>query len=155
MAKKRRKRRRTTSRSHEELLSKLREQAPMDQQEAPLQPEESQEMSGVIEEFMESFTEASETYKGQRVLLMFACMAWNLSMFPDDAMEPEIEKVVNRMSDSGVNGEGVRRVLEEMIKRKRKHFAHDTRPIKDYKLTETEDGFHISATSFVGIGEYL
>ncbi|MFC1714251.1 hypothetical protein ACFL6S_11310 [Candidatus Poribacteria bacterium] len=143
-----RKRQRPSSKSHRELLSKLEEQSIIKRQETSDPPDSNEAMSEVIMEFIKPFMEYADTYKRVRILLIFACLAWNASMLPDDRAEAELEEMLNDPSFSELHGEGVRELLEGLIERRREHFAHHTRPIADYKLTDTEDGITLSITPF-------
>ncbi len=150
---KRRKRQRPSSKSHRELLSKLARQGALKQQEVPDPPDSNEDMSAVMAEFIEPFIEHADTYKKVRMLLMFACLAWNASMLSDDTAEAELEEMLNDPSFSELRGEKVRELLEGLIERRREHFAHYTRPIVDYKLTDTEDGITLSITPFPDFGK--
>lgn len=106
-------------------------------------------MSEVIIEFLEPYQEHATTYEAQQKLTMIGLIAWNASLLPEDEAPAMIDnsiKVLPRAVREEMIG-----IIEEMMERKKKHFAKFTRPVVDYHLTDDGDEWHLSVASLATI----
>ncbi len=107
-------------------------------------------MSEVLIEFIDPVIEDSETYDERLTLLKIAVMAWNMSLLPENARQEMIEEFVTDLQDPLDPDEifvtAMQNIFEMLIERKLALYANDERIIEDFKLTEHEAGFHISAS---------
>jgi hypothetical protein len=105
-------------------------------------------MSAVVWDFIDPYMEYATTYEALGKLIALAILAWNASMLPDDKAKAMVERVVDSQPLSKFDREMMIGTVEDLIERKKKHFAHYTADILDYKLTETEDEFRLAVVSF-------
>jgi len=152
VAKRKRKRRRRPPplpKAHGEFVSRLEEKGLLKGRKLLYEPEGHEKMSAVVWDFMEPYMEYATTYEALGKLIVLALLAWNASILPDDEAKAAVERVVDSQPLSKSDHEMMIDVVEDMMERKKKHFAHYTTAILDYELTETEDEFHLSVVSFV------
>lgn len=103
-------------------------------------------MSEVIIEFLEPYQEHATTYEAQKKLTTVGLIAWNASLLSEDKAQAMIDNIIEaqpRAVREEMNG-----VIEEMMERKKKHFAEYTRPVIDYHLADDGDEWHLSVASF-------
>jgi len=61
--------------------------------------------------------------------------------------------MITKVMDKGIPGEdaelkaSLRKVIDEMVARKKAHFAEYKRDIVDFELTGTGDGYHLTVAS--------
>jgi len=103
-------------------------------------------MSEVIIEFLEPYQEHATTYEAQQKLTTVGLIAWNASLLPKDKAQAMIDNSIKALPR--VVREDMIGVIEEMMERKKKHFAEFTRPVIDYHLTDDGDEWHLSVASF-------
>lgn len=147
--KSRKKKRKTLPKVHREFVSRLEEKGLLKGRKLLYQPEGYDKMSAVVWDFIEPYREYAPTYEALGKLIVLAILAWNASMLPDDKAKAMVEKVVDSQPLSQSDHDMMIDVVEDLIERRKKHFAHYTADILDYKLTETEDEFRLSVVSFV------
>jgi len=147
--KKKRKTRRPPPKVHREFASRLEEKGLLKGRKLLYQPEGYDKMSAVVWDFIEPYREYATIYEALGRLIVLAILAWNASMLPDDKAKAMVERVVNSQPLSQSDHDMMIDVVEDLIERRKKHFAHYTADILDYKLTETEDEFRLSIVSFV------
>ena len=150
---KKKKKRRQPPKVYRGFTSRLEKQGLLKGRKLLYEPEGYEKMSEVVQDFIEPYMEYATTRETMGRLILLAILAWNASMLPDDKAKAIVKGAVNSQPLSKSDREMMIRVLEELIQRKKKHFAHYTRQILDYDLTETEDGFHLSIVSFVDADE--
>jgi hypothetical protein len=138
---------------HREFISRLEEKGLLKGRKLLYQPEGYDKMSAVVWDFIEPYMEYAPTYEALGRLIVLAILAWNASMLPDDEAKAMVERVVNSQPLSQSDHDMMIDVVEDLIERRKKHFAQYTADILDYKLTETEDEFRLSVVSFVRSNE--
>ena len=147
--KKKRKTRRPLPEVHREFASRLEEKGLLKGRKLLYQPEGYDKMSAVVWDFIEPYKEYAPTYEALGRLIVLAILAWNASMLPDDKAKAMVERVVDSQPLSQSDHDMMINVVEDLIERRKKHFADYTADILDYKLTETEDEFRLWIVSFV------
>ena len=147
------KKRRQPPKVHREFVSRLEKQGLLKGRKLLYQPEGYEKMSEVVQDFIEPYMEYATTREAMGKLIALAILAWNASMLSDDKAKAMVKGVVDSQPLSKSDREMMIRVVEELIERKKEHFAHYTRDILDYELTEAEDGFRLSVVSFVDADE--
>ena len=147
--KKKRKMRGSPPEVHREFISRLEKKGLLKGRKLLYQPEGYDKMSAVVWDFIEPYKEYAPTYEALGKLIVLAILAWNASMLPDDKAKAMVEKVVDSQPLSQSDHDMMIDVVEDLIERRKEHFAHYTADILDYKLTETEDEFRLAVVSFV------
>ena len=115
-------------------------------------PKDFRKMSEVLLEYVDPFLEETETYEDRSNLIDFAVMAWNLALIPEESRKelvtefvtevcPEIEEIEEQKT--------LKRLMNQLIKRKLKFFAEEERFVKEYKLTENGGRIHLFVASSV------
>lgn len=103
-------------------------------------------MSEVIIEFLKPYQDYATTYEAQRKLITVGLIAWNASLLSEDKAQAMIDKIT-KDHPRAVREEMIG-VIEELMERKKKHFAKYTRPVIDYHLADDGDEWHLSVASF-------
>ena len=112
-------------------------------------PKGEVKMSEVLEEFVEPYLEFVHNPIQRENLFQVAVTAWNLALIPENARQPTIDKFIKE----GLKGndpwiqQDTREILDELIARKQKLFAKNTRFIVDFQLEDTDTKFHLSVAS--------
>ena len=117
------------------------------------EPEGFEKLSKVVLEFIEPYmnTKYVTSRKDFDLLLAIAAITWNVSMLPEEQAKDFIEKSIDEQSSSfKSDNKFMIDLIEEMMERKRKHFAQYTRSIVSYRITETKAGLHLSVVSTMG-----
>ena len=105
----------------------------------------------VLEDFVEPFADEVEGIEEYRRLLCLGQLAWNAAL----RSQPERGRFVNEMLSAGMPGANQetlsmgRTIIEALIARKERHFAHLLRPILAFELIDTGDGWHLNVASAV------
>jgi len=152
MTKKRvKKKTRKTPKRYKPLVSKLQSQGLLDNDkyEVRYEPKGVPKMSEVLVDLIEPYVEYAETYEAYQKLVTVAVVAWNNSLLPERNHKPIIKKTIKSLSLLRSDAQDMKRIIEELIERKKKHFPEHTRPIVDYQVTETRDGYHLSVASIL------
>ena len=110
-------------------------------------------MSAVLLDFIEPYQEHADTTEAMHKLLSIDLIAWNGAMLPEAQRVASLQKVSETLPADTV--EDFYAIVEEMMVRKNKHFAHYTRPILDYELTDLGDSYHMSVVSPMEPNEVL
>lgn len=113
------------------------------------EPAGREKMSGVLEDFVEPYRDATETLDDFRKLLSLASVAWNAALLPEGQRPAMIDQMVeagfSRADES--DRAWVRQLIESMVRRKQEHFAENRRAIVSFELTDTGDDYHLSVAS--------
>jgi len=138
-------------RKHERLKALKGERKPDSQGAYSIEqsPPGYEKMSEVLEEFVRPFLEESgyETVDQQRKVFDLAVLTWNISLFPEDQQDQELNEVVKQApADIQLP---LRRLLNRMIARKNAYFSQNRRAIMGFELTDTGDDFHLQVASSV------
>jgi hypothetical protein len=105
-------------------------------------------MSEVLLEFLEPYSEHWSTEEGFRKVLTVGLVAWNAALLSGSKREQFLQDMVQAVP-AEVRGD-MRSIVEEMIRRKETHFADNKRTIIDYQLTMTPSGPHVAVISTLG-----
>jgi hypothetical protein len=151
MAAKKRRRQRKKETGIDGLVRQMRESGLFKEGEIDFQPGEGPKLSAVFLDFIEPFREYASTDEAYQKLIAIAVIAWNATLLS----KPERKELIDATIHSIVTtaGEEWRKdsetTLAMLIKHKERHFADDKRFIVDYRLTETENEYHLSMASFM------
>lgn len=106
-------------------------------------------MSEVLENFVEPYLDTASNHDQRLKLLGIAVFAWNLALLPENKQQPELDKIVTELTrwQGRQMKQDVRKILEEMMERKRDFFAQHQRYILDFELKERRHDFHLSVVS--------
>lgn len=137
------------------LVPKLRAQGLLKDQLILHEPEGFEKTSAMILELIEPYIELTADRESFEALVMFAIMAWNISMLPDGELQAMIDEVVEENPTTKSGSEEIADFLGKLIERKHKLFAYNTRTISGYELAETKDGYNLSVVSSIGIPKDL
>ena len=102
-------------------------------------------MSEVIIEFLKPYQKYATTYEAQKRLTTVGIIAWNASLLSEDEAQAMIDKTT-KAQPRAVREEMIE-FIEELMERKKKHFAIYTRPVIDYHLADDGDEWHLSVAS--------
>ena len=95
--------------------------------------------------------------KGRRMCLMFAALAWNLSLLAADERQARMLDFFNDLSAASGYADGDRAVIlaafedamAQLISRKLLLYPDDRRCLADLNINETSDSYHVTVTSLV------
>jgi hypothetical protein len=101
-------------------------------------------MSDVLSEFIEPYRESTpDTADAMRKLITTASIAWNTALLPAEERAGKLQKLIAALPED--IREDFTGVIDDMIERKEKYFAHYDRMILDFELTDQGGGdYHIS-----------
>jgi hypothetical protein len=109
-------------------------------------------MSDLLQELVEPYAADTEGLEEYKKLLSLGVLAWNIALGPSARDTALIDEGIDRGLGTG-NPEAraiARQLIEELIERKRRHFAGFRRPILDFILQDVGDGrCHLSVISAV------
>ena len=132
----------------EELESLRRKlEAGMDQKMMVV-PGDGVKMSEVLEQFIDPYLDLTETQEDVRKLVMVAVMAWNASLLPREQQADTVNDLLRTMPFEVQSG--MRRLVRQMMGRKRREFAEYRRAIMDFEISMTRHGLHLSVASTPG-----
>ncbi len=101
-------------------------------------------MSEVMWEFLDPYLEDAPTPDLMHKLVSIALA----SFLPDtDPLEEKLQESMQTIPP-GLRP-GFMDIIKDMIERKRTHFAQYNRPILDYELVNTREGYHLSVVSLI------
>lgn len=112
-------------------------------------------MSEVMPRFVQPFEQYADGEDAYRRLLTLGMVAWNAALAPESQREEMVDKLLREAVHKVGPGEQVNdqeiasQVIEHLIERKTKHFAHYQRPIFDFMLEDTGDGYHLTVISAI------
>jgi hypothetical protein len=144
---KKKKRRKTRPDKYAKLIDKLKGRGLVEGQKIVFEPAGEAKMSEVIESFVEPYAEFANTYEEYSKLIGLAVVAWNAALLPKRKQRAKIRKNVGALSLPDSDTQDLVKIVEMMMKRKRRYFSDNTRAIIEYHVSETRDGFHLSVAS--------
>ena len=151
MTVKRKRRQRKKETALDGLMRQMRESGLFKEGEIAFQPGEGPKLSAVLLDFIEPFRKFAPTDEAYRKLIALAVVAWNVAILSNTDQKELIDAIINSIVTTA--GEEWRndaeKTLAMLIEHKDRYFADDRRFIVDYRLTETEDEYHLSVVSFV------
>jgi len=108
-------------------------------------------MSEILLDFVEPFAEGISDNDAFCRLLTLGVLAWNAALKP----EPQCQNIVDRVIARCMRGESTelqaayKEIVRDLVLRKRSHFAQYRRPILQFHVEDTEDGFHLTVMSLL------
>ena len=113
--------------------------------------QENDKISEALTDFIEPYIE-DEDDEDLEMVLDLATFAWNLSFFSKKVAQKEIERMLQdeEMMPADTEPEAkeeLKRILGQMIARKKRHFSKYKRLIIDYDLRNEDDGVYLSVIS--------
>jgi hypothetical protein len=102
-------------------------------------------MSEVLLEFLEPYSQYWRTKEELNKLLGIAVIAWNAALLAENERQQIIENALKAAPPE--IRQDMKAIVDEMIKRKETHFAHNKRFILNYQVTMTKKGPHVTALS--------
>ncbi len=148
--KKRKKRRslhQVASRSRTKMLGRLKDTG-LEQYQVAQTPVGDTKMSEVMWEFLEPYLEDAPTLEMLHKLVSVALVAWNVAILPATESPEEYLNESMQVIPPNLRAD-FKAIVQEMVERKQKYFAQYTRPILDYELVDTGEGYHLSVVSLV------
>src|SRR5437870_10891073 len=128
-----------------QLKNKLKDKGFIEGNNVVFNPIDEEKMSEVLIEFVRPYLKSAKTFDAKRKLFTLAVLAWGASLLPKEKQDQMLNDVLRNLSPE-IN-EGLREIVEMMIKRKNLFFADNKRKIIDLTLSETKDGFNLSVAS--------
>ena len=114
------------------------EDDPLSRAQVLIAPRGEVKMSEVLLDFIRPYDGTWETEEQLRKLLVVAIVAWNAAISPPDKGEELVQSVLAKLPPEVQ--EDFLHIVVELIERKQRFFANNTRLIIDYKLTMTPGG---------------
>ncbi len=113
-----------------------------------------EKMSEVVLEFVEPYRQLAIDQHAFDRLIAIAILAWNAAFLDETDRRDLIDQAVETAipDDDEQARAGVRQIMNDLIERKKRHFAGCKRVILHYQLSETQDGFHLSVASTLDRG---
>jgi hypothetical protein len=108
-------------------------------------------MSEVLEEFVEPFEQHIDlgNERAYRRLLTMGTLAWNAALAPEADGQEMVDDALRKsipQDDPEALAMG-RQIVDLLIERKKKYFAHFRRPIIDFVLTDVGGQYHLTVMS--------
>ncbi len=106
---------------------------------------QTEKMSEVLWEFLAPYTPLAPDREAMEKLLAMAIAAWNVALFP-------VEERAQRLRELRTTLPAEARMdflalMREMMARKERYFAQNTRYVLNYELTERREGYHLNVLS--------
>jgi len=145
---KRRRKRQRKQKRFENFKKKL-EQGPFREDKIVIEPSGKVKMSEVLTDFVEPYLEFTETVEDYRKLLTLAVMAWNASFLPEKEQQEMIDRVLDKGIPTGTEElkAGLKKIVNELIVRKKIYFSEYTRRIIDFEVTDMGRDYHLAVAS--------
>lgn len=142
MAKRRKRKQRNPA---ESLKAELTKNLPLGGSKIVVQASGETKMSEVLLEFVEPYSQSWKTREDLSKLLGIAVIAWNAALLPGnerkEIMEDALKAVPHEIRQD------MKAIIDGLIQRKDKHFAHNKRFIMNYQVTMTREGPHVTTLS--------
>ena len=110
-------------------------------------------MSEVIIEFAEEFLDKMHTNSQRRMVLEFACLAWNLAIFAEEGMElPGPDELLDSMelrNNDTETRDVLKYILSVLIHKKMDEYADIDRAIISYHFTDIGKVFRLDVASAI------
>ena len=109
-------------------------------------------MSDVLEEFVTPYLDFTIGFSERQKLFALAIFAWNLALMPEQERPTIIRQMMNQglVENDPLIRQDIREVINELIDRKKTHFADNKRYIIEFELQDLGDQFHLSVASTSG-----
>ncbi len=112
-------------------------------------PAGQEKMSEVLEAFVAPYREATDTEDAFRNLLNLGMLAWNAALLPEDKRRGMLDEVLAAgfPRASGEDRARARELVEDLIRRKERHFADNRRAIVSFNLTNLGHEYRLFVAS--------
>lgn len=108
-------------------------------------PATLKKLSESLLELIAPFREDGQPLPACQALVALGCLAWNLSLVPEEERIEKTEVAARELGSS--EGSQLREVVGTLISRKQSLFPDDHRMIVSYEVTPTDSGFHLLVAS--------
>ena len=102
-------------------------------------------MSEVLWEFLAPYTPLAPDREAMEKLLALAIAAWNVTLFPEGERAQRLRELSTTLP--GEARTDFLALIREMVARKERDFAQNTRYILNYELTEGRERYHLNVLS--------
>ena len=102
-------------------------------------------MSEVLWEFLAPYTPLAPDREAMEKLLAMAIVAWNVTLFPGGERAQRLRELSTTLPAEARTD--FLALIREMIARKERYFAQNTRYILNYELTEGRESYHLNVLS--------
>jgi len=102
-------------------------------------------MSEVLIKYLEPYTEGLEGEEQWNQLLRFGIIAWNAALLPPNDLKESLPRIIEALPVA--ERTQLVGLLDQMVQRKQRFYAHDTRFILDFDFTMRKDGPFLSVVS--------
>lgn len=150
MAKKKNKKKlRNPSLRYKPLVDKLQSKGIIDVEKDKIiyEPKGVAKMSEVLLDFIKPYAEYAETFEAYEDLIMVAIVAWNIALISEKQNKDLVKEMIKDLNLSKSDSQDMRNIMQELIERKKKHFAEYNRIITDYQITEAGSEYRLSVAS--------
>jgi hypothetical protein len=107
-----------------------------------------EKMSDVLMEFVAPYEDMADTDEKLRMLLNVAIVAWNCTIVPAEQGKKLIEETLQAVSPDG--REDYLGMVADLMERKARYFADNTRLILGFEMTMKPSGPHLNVISTLG-----
>jgi len=102
-------------------------------------------MSEVLWEFLAPYTPLAPDREAMEKLLALAIAAWNVTLFPEGERAQRLRELSTTLPAEARTD--FLALIREMVARKARYFAQNTRYILNYELTEGRERYHLNVLS--------
>jgi len=106
---------------------------------------QTEKMSEVLWEFLAPYTPLAPDREAMEKLLAMAIVAWNVPLFPGGERAQRLRELSTTLPAEARTD--FLALIREMIARKERYFAQNTRYILNYELTEGRESYHLNVLS--------
>ena len=143
-----RKKRKGMSRGKKELRKRLRSE-PAFKDLKIIEPINEEKLSLAIFQLVEPYKSEADNIQAFTGLITLAVMVWNVSILKGDEQKKMMKKIKAMLLDDSSQEweQPLEQIVTQLIRRKKRYFAHDKRFIIDYEITESRDEFNLAVVS--------
>jgi hypothetical protein len=106
---------------------------------------QTEKMSEVLWEFLAPYMPLALDREAVEKLLTMAIAAWNITLFPVGERAQRLRELSTTLPAEARTD--FLALIQEMMTRKERYFAHNTRYILNYELTERRASYHLNVLS--------
>ena len=104
-----------------------------------------QKMSRIFLDFVKPYTATAESEEQFRMAIQLGLIAWNIALIPAEVRKENLESLIHQAAPA--SAADFLAIVNEMVERKERHFAHCRRWILAHHLTMTPRRPHLSVVS--------
>ncbi len=133
--------------ARERLQARLA-QGPWSDQKIVVAPPQEVKMSAVLGEFIEPYVQFTDSLESYRKLVTLALVAWDISLLPEEEQEAAIDRVITeKVTQDRKVQTGLKKIVYELLARKKAYFSQYRRRILDFEVTEAGDQYYLAVVS--------